>query len=108
MIETIVSQYCQHFSSAGVTRYIRFREPKLLEAWECHQARKNGKVVINGRTLQAKVGAMVSYAMFGSGAMDDDSNSETRIISFPNGKTFGGQTAQGLYEVSLRDEFSRD
>jgi hypothetical protein len=32
VIETIVSQYCGHFSSAGVTRYIRFREPKSLEA----------------------------------------------------------------------------
>jgi hypothetical protein len=28
VIETIVSQYCGHFSSAGVTRYIRFRDPK--------------------------------------------------------------------------------
>jgi hypothetical protein len=27
-IETIVSQYCGHFSSAGVMRYIQFREPK--------------------------------------------------------------------------------
>jgi hypothetical protein len=48
VIETIISQYCGHFSSAGVTRYIRFREPQTLEACECRQARKNGKVVING------------------------------------------------------------
>jgi hypothetical protein len=34
VIETIVLQYCGHFSSAGVIRYIRFREPKALEAWE--------------------------------------------------------------------------
>jgi hypothetical protein len=32
VIETVASQYCGHFSSAGVTRYIRFREPKSLEA----------------------------------------------------------------------------
>jgi hypothetical protein len=32
VIETIVSQYCGHFSSVGITRYIRFREPKSLEA----------------------------------------------------------------------------
>ncbi len=104
VIETIVSQYCGHFSSAGVMRYIRFREPKSLEAWECSQAKKNGKVVINGRTMQAKIGATVSHAMFLSGTMDDDSNCETGIISFPNGKTLGGQTAQGLYEVTLREE----
>jgi hypothetical protein len=58
----------------------------LLEAWECRQAKKNGKVVIKGRTLQAKIGATVSHAMFLSGAMVDDSNCETGIISFPNGK----------------------
>ncbi len=33
VIETIISQYCGHCSSAGVTRYIRFREPKTLETW---------------------------------------------------------------------------
>ncbi len=92
VIETIVSQYCGLFSFAGVTRYMKFREPKSLEAWECRQAKKNGKVVINGRTLQAKIGATVSHAMFLSGAMDNDSNCKTGIISFPNGKTLGGQT----------------
>ncbi len=45
----------------------------------------------------------MSHAMFLSGAMDDDSNCETSIISFPNGKTLGGQTA----EVTLREEFAR-
>jgi hypothetical protein len=56
VIVTIVSQYCGHWSSAGVTRYIRFREPKALEAWQCRQARSNGKVIMGGRTIQATVG----------------------------------------------------
>ncbi len=107
VFELIVSQYCGHFSAAGVTRYIRFREPKALQAWECRKARKNRKVVLSGRTVQAKIGATVSHAMFLSGAMDDDSNSETGIISFPNGKALGRQTTQGLYEVMLREEFPR-
>jgi hypothetical protein len=107
VIETIVSQYCGHFSSAGVTRYIRFREQKTLEAWECRQARKNGKVVINGRRFQAKIGSTASHAMFLSGGLDDGSNCEAGIISFPNGKTIGGQAAQGLYEITLREEFAR-
>ncbi len=34
VIETIVSQYCGHWYSIGITRYIRFKEPKALEAWE--------------------------------------------------------------------------
>jgi hypothetical protein len=102
-----VSQYCGHFSSAGVVRYIRFREPKALEAWECRQVRSHGKVVIGGRTVQATVGATVSHAMFLSGAMDNDSNCEVGIISFPNRKALGRQTAQGLYEITLREEFAR-
>jgi hypothetical protein len=55
VIETIVSQYCGHWSSAGITRYIRFREPKALEAWECRQARTHGKVIIEGCTVQATI-----------------------------------------------------
>jgi hypothetical protein len=39
--------------------------------------------------------------------MDDDSNCEAGIISFPNGKTLSGQTGQGLNEITLREEFAR-
>jgi hypothetical protein len=107
VIETIVSQYCGHWSSSGITRYIRFREPKALEAWECRQARTNRKVVIGGRTVQTTIGATMSHAAFMSGAMDDDSNCEAGIISFPIGMTLGGKTVQGLYEITLREEFAR-
>jgi hypothetical protein len=107
VIETIVLQYCGHFSSAGVVRYIWFREPKALEAWECRQAKSQGKVVIGGCTVQATIGATVSHVIFLIGAMDDNSNCEVGIISFPNRKTLGGQTAQGLYEITLREEFAR-
>jgi hypothetical protein len=107
VIETIVSQYCGHLSSACITQYIWFREPKELEAWECRQARSHGKVVIGGRTIQVTVGATISHAVFLSSAMDDDSNCESGIISFPNGKTLSGQAAQGLYEIMLREEFAR-
>ncbi len=30
-----------------------------------------------------------------------------RIINFPNGKTTGGQAAQGWYEIRLREEFAK-
>jgi hypothetical protein len=39
--------------------------------------------------------------------MDDNSNSEAGIISFPGGKTLSGQEAQGLYEIMLCEEFAR-
>ncbi len=48
VIEPIVSQYCGHCSSAGVTRYIRLREPKVLEAWDCSQARVHWKLALGG------------------------------------------------------------
>jgi hypothetical protein len=35
VIETLVAQNCGMFSAAGVKRYIRFRELRPLEAWEC-------------------------------------------------------------------------
>jgi hypothetical protein len=41
IIETLISQYCGMFSAAGVARYIRFRELKPLEAWECRQNEAN-------------------------------------------------------------------
>ncbi len=107
VIETIISQYCGMFSAAGVTRYIRFREPRTLEAWECHQARKSGKTIINGRTFQGKIGATSSHSMFLAGGLDDKSNCEAGIISFPNGQMLGGQAARVLYEITLREEFAR-
>jgi hypothetical protein len=51
--------------------------------------------------------ATMSHVMFLSGAMDDNSNCEAGIISFPNGKTLSGQASQGLYEIMLREEFAR-
>jgi hypothetical protein len=67
----------------------------------------HGKVLIEGCTVQVTIGATVSHTMFLSGAMDDDSNCEVWIISFPNGKTLCGQTAQGLYEIMFAEEFAR-
>jgi hypothetical protein len=53
VIETLVAQYCGMFSAAGVTRYLKFREP--LEAWECRKARRNGQLLINGRPVEGKI-----------------------------------------------------
>jgi hypothetical protein len=97
VIETIIMQYCGMFLAGGFARYVRFREPRMLEAWECRQARKSGKIIINGRTFQGKIGATASHSMFLAGGLDAKSNCEVGIITFPNGQTLGGQAAQGLY-----------
>jgi hypothetical protein len=60
-----------------------------------------------GHMIQATIGAMVSHAVFLSGGMDDDSICESGIISFPDSKTMSGQASQGLYEITLREEFTK-
>ncbi len=107
VIETLISQYCGMFSAAGVARYIRFRELRALVAWECCQARKSGKIVINGRTHEGKIGATASHSMYLASGLDDQSRCEVDIVTFPDGKTLDGQAAQGLYENMLREEFAR-
>ncbi len=107
VVETLVAQYCGMFSAAGVTRYIRFRELKPLEAWECRQARRSGQILINGRTVKGKVGAMESHTMFLSDSLDDDNRCETGMLTLPEGKVLNGLASQGLYEITLREEFAR-
>jgi hypothetical protein len=98
VIETLVAQYCGMFSAARVTRYIKFRELKPLEAWECRKARKNGLLTINGRTVSGKIGATVSNTMFLTGNLDDESKCEVGTVTLRNGKKLSGQASQGLYE----------
>ncbi len=95
VIETLISEYCGMFSAAGVTRYIRFRELRALEAWECRQVRKSGKIVINGRTLEGKIGATASHSMYLAGGLDDQSRCEVGIVTFPDGNTLDGRRHKG-------------
>jgi hypothetical protein len=81
VIETLVAQYCGMFSAAGVTRYLKFRELKPLEAWECRKARRSGQLLINGRAVEGKIGATVSHTMFLAGDLDDDSNCEVGTVT---------------------------
>jgi hypothetical protein len=64
------------FSAAGVTRYIRFRELKPIEAWECQKARTSGLLTINGQVVSGKVGATPSHTIFLSGGLYDESSCE--------------------------------
>ncbi len=107
VIETLVAQYCGMFSAAGVTWYLKFCELKPLEAWECRKARKNGLLLINGRPISGKIGATVSHTMFLAGDLDDESNCEVGTVTLRYGKVLGGMASQGLYEITLREEFAR-
>ncbi len=84
--ETLVAQYCGMFSAAGVIWYIRFRELKPLEAWECRKARRSGQIIINGRTVKGKIGATASHSMFLSGGLDDDSRCKVGMVTLPDAR----------------------
>jgi hypothetical protein len=107
VVETLVAQYCSMFSAAGVTRYIRFRELRPLEAWECRQAKRSGQIAINGKKLKAKIGATTSHSMYLANRLYDDCRCEVGIVTLPDDKVLNGHVAQGLYEITLREEFAR-
>jgi hypothetical protein len=103
----LVAQHCGMFSHAGITRYLKFRELKPVEAWEWREARTTSSVLINGHAVDGKVGATVSHTMFLAGDLDDDDNCEVGAITTTGGKALKGVAAQGLYEITLREEFAR-
>jgi hypothetical protein len=45
--------------------------------------------------------------MFLAGDLDDDDNCETGSVTTPDSKSLKGMAAQGLYEITLREEFAR-
>jgi hypothetical protein len=57
--------------------------------------------------VDGKVGATVSHTMFLAGDLDDDDNCEVGVITTTGGKALKGVAAQGLYEITLREEFAR-
>jgi hypothetical protein len=44
--------------------------------------------------------------MFLSGNLDDDSNCKVGMVTLPSGKMLHGMASQGLYEITLREEFA--
>jgi hypothetical protein len=54
-----------------------------------------------------EVQATMLHAIFLSRNLDDNSNCKARVISFSNGKTNRGQAAQGLYDITLREEVAK-
>jgi hypothetical protein len=65
------------------------------------------EMAIGERTMQETIRAMVSQSVLLSGNKNDNSQCEEGIISFPNRKTIRGQTAQGLYEITPREELAK-
>ncbi len=87
IIETIISLCFGDRSSAGMSRYIRFRGTKAVKAWEWCIVKVDGQVTC-WATVLAKKGGTVSHSVYLSRNMDDDSNCGI-IFQFSEGKTMG-------------------
>jgi hypothetical protein len=71
VLESVFSQYCGHSSAAGVTRYLKFREPLLVNPTDCAAAKdKNGNITINGKVFSARIGSRTSHSFFMAGSLD--------------------------------------
>ncbi len=69
-----------------MTRYLKFRELKPLEAWEYRKARRNGRLLINRRPVEGKIGATVSHTMLLAGDLYDESNCEVGTVTLRDGR----------------------
>ncbi len=45
--------------------------------------------------------------MFLTCGLDDESRCEVGVVTLPDGRVLNGQVAQGLYEITLQEEFAR-
>jgi hypothetical protein len=105
VLETLVSQYCGHSSAAGVTRYLRFREPLLVEANSCRKAlSEDGNISIANRNFRARIGTTTSHSFFVAGGLDDGHHCQTGSVSMGD-KVLKYQATQTILEVALMEEF---
>jgi hypothetical protein len=105
--QIIISHYCGHWFSTGISRYIRFSKHKTMEASEYHPVKADRQVALAGQTVLSKKGAITSYSMYLSGNMDGNNNCKLQIIKFPDGKTLGWCTDQAIYKITLKEEFAK-
>jgi len=78
VMESTFSQYCGHSSAAGVTRYLKFHEPRLVEAQHCQQSfSQGGKIKINNEKFKAVIGTTSSHSTYAAGDLDDASHCTT-------------------------------
>jgi hypothetical protein len=103
----IISHYCGHWFSMGISRYIRFRKHKTMEASESHTVKAERRVALAVKTVLSNTGAITSYSVYLSGNMDGNNNCKVRIMKFPDGNTLGWRTAQAIYKITLKQEFAK-
>jgi hypothetical protein len=85
VVESVFSQYCGHSSAAGVTRYLKFHEPLLVNPVDCAAAKDNGSnITINGKVFTARIGSRTSHSFFVAGSLDARHNCQTGTVTYGN------------------------
>jgi len=81
-------------------------KPKIVDPQSCRRAfKKNGLIEIGGKIYSAVIGTTTSHSDFVVGGLDDAGNCETGIFhDGKTGKSFRGQTATSVLEISLSEE----
>jgi hypothetical protein len=107
MVESVFSQYCGHSSGAGVTRYLKFREPLIVDPMECARAKdSNGNITINGKMFNARIGSQTSHSFFIARSLDRKHNCEVNTLVIGK-QVINYQSAQSVLEISLTEEFGK-
>jgi hypothetical protein len=107
VVESVFSQYCGHSSAAGVTRYLKFRKPILVDPVDCAAAKdKEGNLTINGKVFNARIGSRTSHSFFVAGSLDSRHNCQTDTVVFGN-NVIDYQSTQSVLEISLMEEFAK-
>jgi hypothetical protein len=110
VLETRVSQFCGWDSQGGVMRFLKYREPKPVEAQDCRAAlsgNNKGKIKINGKFYKGTIGTMKSHANVDVGSLADNGVCNRGALSLDDGRVLDKQVAQSVYEVILREEYGR-
>jgi hypothetical protein len=107
VVESVFSQYCGHSSAAGVTCYLKFCEPILVDPVDCTAAKDNGgNLTINGKVFNAQIGSRTFHSFFVAGSLDSRHNCQTGTVVYGN-NVIDYQSTQSVLEISLMEEFAK-
>jgi len=107
IFETVFTQYCGHSSAAGVLRYLKFRQPLLVEPAVCRAAKaRKGKISVNGQEINGKIGGFTTHTYYLVGGVDESYRCEVGTINTGTLK-LDYQTAQTALEVALYEDFGK-
>jgi hypothetical protein len=106
VLELVLSQYCGWQSRAGVVRYLKFREPYMVEPATFRHANKTGMLMIHKNSYAVHMDTVKSYSDFTEGSLDSGPNCQ--VGTHTHGEVIlDCEVTQTDVEVSVRMEWAR-